>query len=180
MPLYLSFYISSSVHMPVGFLVPGGIPNRIQISGACEIPEEIDMPPRLFLMPMSYIMLLGAFFGGLATDLDAVEAGQMALVATVASGCIYDLDSLLMSNKWVLSGVINMRVSQKQRILQILSKIRLEILFKHICPETPSETSSCWESLSLATSNQWCISSFSLADWNYYWPRMALHPLFVE
>lgn len=27
--------------------------------------EEIDMPPRLFLMPMSYIMLLGAVFGGI-------------------------------------------------------------------------------------------------------------------
>ena len=45
-----------------------------------------------------------------------VEAGPMGLVATVASRCIYNLDSLSMSNKWLWSGMIDMRKPQKLRI----------------------------------------------------------------
>ena len=92
-----------------------------------------------------------------------VEAGPVALVATVASRCIYNLNSRRMSNKWLWSGMIDMRISQKVRILQILSK-RLVFLFKY--PATHSETSSCWETTCNLRPFHWCVSSFCLADWN--------------
>lgn len=44
-----------------------------------------------------------------------VEAGPMGLVATVASRCIYNLDSLWMSNKWLWSGMIDVEDISKTK-----------------------------------------------------------------